>query len=82
MNHSHTVIVLVLALAGGTLTGCPRTPEAPDLPTGTPCEQLSDCNPGVACGSLTLCVDGYCEGGRSLLRPCPGAGDRVRSPDS
>ena len=69
--------VLVLAVS---LAGCPREPEAPEPGMGTPCEQLSDCNPDESCGALTLCVDGFCEQGATLVRPCPGAGEPVRPP--
>lgn len=61
--------------------GCPREPEAPKPLMGTPCEQLTDCNPGRECGALRLCVDGYCEAGASLLRPCRDEGVPVRPPE-
>ena len=61
-------------------TGCPRQPDAPEPGMGTACEQLSDCNPTETCGALKLCVDGFCEAGRSLIRPCPGSGVPVRPP--
>jgi hypothetical protein len=65
---------------GSLLGGCPREPEAPEPGMGTPCEQLSDCNPEDSCGALTLCVDGFCEQDDSLIRPCPGEGEPVRPP--
>lgn len=68
---------ILLALAA---TGCPRAPDAPEPGTGTPCEQLADCNSGVACGILRLCVDGLCELEGSLVRACPGAGAPVQPP--
>lgn len=72
-------VALVLALAA---TGCPRTPDAPEPGMGTPCEQLNDCNSGVTCGVLRLCVDSFCEEGPgSLIRPCPGEGAPVRPPE-
>ncbi len=73
----------VLALAFGLtlVAGCPREPDAPEPLSGTPCEQLTNCNPGRACGALKLCVDGFCEEGESLLRPCPEEGDPVRPPE-
>lgn len=60
------------------LGGCPREPEAPEPGMGTPCEQLSDCNPDGSCGTLALCVDGFCEQYPTLVRPCPGEGEPVR----
>jgi hypothetical protein len=63
-------IALVTALLTQLLQGCPRTPEAPEPLVGEPCEALNDCNPGVTCGALRLCVGGYCEERASLLRPC------------
>ncbi|MBX3271867.1 MAG: hypothetical protein KF729_16485 [Sandaracinaceae bacterium] len=69
-----SIPLALAALAALTLSGCPRTPEAPGPGTGTPCEQLDDCNPGATCGALRLCVSGFCEAGRSLIRPCPGEG--------
>ncbi|MCZ7678943.1 MAG: hypothetical protein M5U28_09395 [Sandaracinaceae bacterium] len=69
----------VIAL-GALLGGCPRTPDAPEPLSGTPCMQLIDCNPGRSCGALTLCVDGYCEEGTSLLRPCRDEGEPVPPP--
>lgn len=71
-----SLLLLVLAL-----TGCPRTPNAPDPIMGTPCEDNADCNPGENCGALTLCVDGLCEVGNTLVVPCPGEGAPVRPPD-
>lgn len=71
-----------------SVAGCPRAPEAPEPLSGTPCEQLTDCNPGRSCGALKLCscttepcVDGFCEEGFSLLRPCREDGQPVRPPD-
>ena len=61
-------------------SGCPRSPDAPESGMGTPCEQLDDCNPGVTCGALRLCVAGFCEAEASLIRPCPGAGDPIVDP--
>jgi len=66
-----------LALA---LSGCPQKPNAPEPGMGTPCNQLSDCNPGVTCGALQLCVDNFCEEGHSLIRPCRDEGESVRPP--
>lgn len=76
------VVVRFIAIAGIALglAGCPREPDAPTPLTGTPCEQLSDCNPSASCGALKLCVDGYCEEGTSLLRPCRDEGDPVPPP--
>lgn len=71
---------LLLPVLGLFLAGCPRGPEPPDPGMGTPCEQLSDCNPDRSCGALTLCVDDYCEQGASLIRPCEGEGEPVRPP--
>ncbi len=75
-------------LAALALSGCPRTPEAPEPLSGTHCEQLADCNPGRSCGALKLCscttepcVDGFCEEGFSLLRPCRDEGVPVRPPE-
>ena len=70
----------LLALAA---TGCPRAPDAPEPGMGTECIQFADCNPGVTCGVLRLCVEGFCEaeGSGSLIRACPGAGDPVRPPE-
>jgi len=70
--------VLALALF---MSGCPRTPNAPDPGMGTPCEQLIDCNPTATCGALRLCVAGFCEEGNSLIRPCPDEGEPVRRID-
>ncbi|HEY8429038.1 MAG TPA: hypothetical protein VIL20_11715 [Sandaracinaceae bacterium] len=70
-----------LVLSASSLAGCPRQPEAPEPLDGTPCEQLIECNPGRSCGALKLCVDGYCEEGFSLLRPCPEEGEPVRPPE-
>jgi hypothetical protein len=82
MKHSPSTLALLFALGSGLLlSGCPRTPDAPEPLTGTPCEQLTDCNPGVSCGALRLCVDGYCEEGMSLMRPCRGAGESVLPPE-
>jgi len=74
----------VLALSAGLalVCGCPRQPDAPDPLSGTPCTQLSDCNPGRTCGALQLCVDGFCEEGTSLLQPCRGEGEPVPPPGS
>jgi hypothetical protein len=72
-----SLFALVVAVG---LAGCPREPNAPDPGMGTPCESLEDCNDGVTCGELKLCVDGFCEEGRSLIRACPGAGDPVVPP--
>jgi hypothetical protein len=66
--------------AASMVLGCPRQPDAPDPLTGTRCEDLADCNAGRSCGALTLCVDGFCEEGASLVRPCPG-GEPVAPPD-
>jgi len=70
--------IVFLALA---MSGCPRTPDAPEPGMGMPCEQLDDCNAGVSCGALRLCVAGFCEEGNSLIRPCPEVGDPVLPPD-
>ncbi len=79
MRHLFALMaVWFLALA---MAGCPRTPDAPDPGMGTPCEQLDDCNPGVSCGQLRLCVAGFCERERSLIRPCPELGAPVARPD-
>lgn len=59
------------------LSGCPRNLEPPP-PGGDPCGSLEDCNPGVDCGSLTLCLDGFCEAGQTLVRPCEDEGNPVR----
>ncbi len=69
-----------LALLALGLSGCPRQPNVPTPLSGTPCTQLSDCNGGTTCGALKLCVDGYCESGTSLLRPCRSAGRPVVPP--
>lgn len=67
-------------LASCFLTGCPRQPEAPDPGMGRACEALEDCNT-ASCGALQLCVDGFCEEGSSLIRPCPGVGAPVPPTD-
>lgn len=72
--------VLVLSAGVALVSGCPRQPDAPDPLSGTPCAQLSECNPGRACGALRLCVDGYCEAEASLLRPCRDEGQPVPPP--
>lgn len=79
MRRLIPLTLLVLTTLG--LSGCPRTPDAPDPGMGTPCEQLDDCNPGVSCGQLRLCVAGFCEEGRSLIRPCEDEGVRVIDPE-
>jgi hypothetical protein len=83
MKHTLSSVALVLGfgLSALFLGGCPRTPDAPEPLTGTPCEQLSDCNEGVSCGAMRLCVDGYCEAGASLMRPCREGGDPVVPPE-
>lgn len=73
----HSLRLACVALLGLGLLGCPRQPDAPEPGMGTPCEALEDCNPGVACGLLTLCVDGFCEDEPSLVRPCPGEGEPI-----
>lgn len=70
----------LVATLGVALTACPRPPDAPEPLMGTPCEQLTDCNPGRECGALKLCVDGFCEADASLLRPCRDEGQPVRPP--
>lgn len=69
------------ALIAAGVAGCPRTPEAPEPLSGTPCDQLTVCNPGRSCGALKLCVDGFCEEGASLFRPCRDEGEPVRPPE-
>ena len=77
MRRAPLVLAFVLALVA---SGCPRTPDAPEPGMGTPCEQISDCNPGATCGALSLCVAGFCEEGASLIRPCPGEGEPIVDP--
>lgn len=67
------------ALAALMLSGCPREPEPPE-PAGQACERLADCNADRQCGTLTACVSGFCEAGKSLTRPCPGEGVPARPP--
>lgn len=74
------VLALGIGIALG-VSGCPREPDAPEPLMGTPCMQLTDCNPGRACGALKLCVDGFCEQDASLLRPCRDEGQPVPAPD-
>lgn len=71
---------LALVAVALSAVGCPRSPDAPDPGMGTPCEQLDDCNPGMTCGALRLCVAGFCEEGASLIRPCPGEGEPIVDP--
>ena len=73
--------LVAAAFVAFAISGCPRTPDAPDPGGGMPCEQLDDCNPGRTCGALTLCVAGFCEEGASLIRPCPDDGEPVVRPD-
>lgn len=70
--------LVVVALLGVLVSGCPRTTPPPDRMGGMPCETHDDCNPdGVECGERALCLTGICESGRSLVVPCPGVGERV-----
>ncbi|CAG0981392.1 hypothetical protein RHDC4_01913 [Rhodocyclaceae bacterium] len=69
-------VVLGLCFLVG-LVGCPRQVQAPEPTGGTPCATLEECNPGLTCGNLRVCVDGRCEREPSLRRPCPGAGEPV-----
>ena len=71
----------VATAVGLALSGCPRQPDAPDPGTGQPCETLADCNPGVDCGLLRLCVEDFCEAEASLVRACDDVGAPVRPPD-
>ena len=73
--------LLGASLLALSLSGCPRTPDAPEPGMGTPCVELEDCNAGVTCGALRLCVAGFCERDPSLVRPCPGVGAPVVRPD-
>jgi hypothetical protein len=63
-------LIVLLALAGVVLGGCPRELVAPPA-AGDPCVENADCNPeDVTCGELRLCVGGHCEQGSSLHVPC------------
>lgn len=42
-----------------TASGCVAAPEAA-RDGGTRCTRLEDCNQGASCGSVRLCVLGYC----------------------
>lgn len=77
---------LLLLLAVLALPGCPRSPDAPEPLSGTPCTQIDECNGDRRCGALKLCVtgpdgtEGFCEEGASLIVPCPGEGQPVPPP--
>ena len=61
-------------LAGGLLAGCPADAEF-FTPTGDACTRTPDCNGGSECGSLRLCVDGFCEEDASLVVACDPQGN-------
>jgi hypothetical protein len=61
------VVFTCLALLTGVLTGCPQTMEAV-RDGGTACTSVAQCNPpGMTCGSIHLCVQGFCTDSTTVL---------------
>lgn len=72
----HVALVIAAMMCA---TGCPRQPDAPDPGMGEPCESLEACNPGISCGLLRLCVEGFCEDEATLVRACRERGEPLPS---
>lgn len=53
--------------------GCPEDLAVPPA-RGEPCDGDVDCNMGRACGSVAICVRGYCSSEGARVLPCPDAG--------